>query len=144
MKILGRKEKITLSELGLKGVGAKLDTGAYTSSLHAEEIREELLEGKQVLSCKILLPSHKKFTGLVLYFDAYKKKIVKNSFGQAESRYVIETRIRIAGESFRAEFTLTDRSSMKNSILLGRKILRGRFLVDVSKTNLAKAYRRKK
>jgi hypothetical protein len=144
MKILGRKEKITLSELGLKGVGAKLDTGAYTSSLHAEEIREELLEGKQVLSCKILLPSHKKFTGLVLYFDAYKKKTVKNSFGQAESRYVIETRIRIAGESFRAEFTLTDRSSMKNSILLGRKILRGRFLVDVSKTNLAKAYRRKK
>ena len=144
MKILGRKEKITLSELGLKGVGAKLDTGAYTSSLHAEEIREELLEGKQVLSCKILLPSHKKFTGLVLYFDDYKKKTVKNSFGQAESRYVIETRIRIAGESFRAEFTLTDRSSMKNSILLGRKILRGRFLVDVSKTNLGKAYRRKK
>jgi hypothetical protein len=144
MKILGRKEKITLSELGLKGVGAKLDTGAYTSSLHAEEIREELLEGKQVLSCKILLPSHKKFTGLVLYFDYYKKKTVKNSFGQAESRYVIETRIRIAGESFRAEFTLTDRSSMKNSILLGRKILRGRFLVDVSKTNLGKAYRRKK
>jgi hypothetical protein len=41
MKILGRKEKITLSELGLKMVGAKLDTGAYTSSLHAEEIREE-------------------------------------------------------------------------------------------------------
>lgn len=144
MKILGRKEKITLPELGLKWVGAKLDTGAYTSSLHAEEIREELLEGKQVLSCKILLPGHKKFTGTILYFDLYKKKTVKNSFGQAESRYVIETKIRIAGETFRAEFTLTDRSSMKNSILLGRKILRGRFLVDVSKTNLGKVYRRKK
>lgn len=144
MKILGRKEKITLPELGLKGVGAKLDTGAYTSSLHAEEIREEQVDGKMVLSCKILLPNHKMFTGTILYFESYKKKTIKNSFGQAESRYVIETKIRIAGETFRTEFTLTDRSSMKNSILLGRKILRGRFLVDVSKTNLGKAYRRKK
>ena len=40
-KVLGRKEKITLPELGLNLVGAKIDSGAYTSSLHAEEIRIE-------------------------------------------------------------------------------------------------------
>ncbi|WP_332911449.1 RimK/LysX family protein [Algoriphagus boritolerans] len=67
---------------------------------------------------------------------------MKNSFGQAEVRYLIVTKIKIAGETFSAEFTLSDRSNMKNSILLGRKILRDKFLVDVNKVNLSKAYRK--
>jgi hypothetical protein len=143
-KIIGRKEKITLPELGLKLVWAKIDTGAYTSSLHAEEIREELKDGKKVLCFKILMPAHKKFTNTTLVFEKYQEKKVKNSFGQAEIRYLIQTKIKIAGETFLAEFTLSDRSSMKNSILLGRKILRDRFLVDVNGANLSKAYRGKK
>lgn len=143
-KVLGRKEKITLPELGLNLVGAKIDTGAYTSSLHAEEIRIEEVEGRKLLYFKILMPEHKKFTGKILFFESFREKKVKNSFGQVEVRYLIETKLQLAGETFRAEFTLSDRSSMKNSILLGRKILRGRFLVDVSKTNLGKPYRKKK
>ncbi|TDQ14976.1 hypothetical protein DFQ04_2859 [Algoriphagus boseongensis] len=143
-KIIGRKEKITLPELGLNLVWAKIDTGAYTSSLHAEEIREIELNGKPVLTFQILMPSHQKFTGKTLTFEKFRKKKVKNSFGHAEERYLIETKIQLAGETYRAEFTLTDRSSMKNSILLGRKILRGRFLVDVSQTNLGKSHRHKK
>ena len=143
-KTLGRKEKITLPELGLNLVWAKIDTGAYTSSLHVEEIREEEAEGKKVLKFQILMPNHRKFTGKTLVFDKYREKKVKNSFGQAEVRYLIETKLQLAGETFRAEFTLTDRSSMKNSILLGRKILRGRFLVDVSQINLGKSFRKKK
>ncbi len=143
-KVLGRKEKITLPELGLNLVLAKIDTGAYTSSLHAEEIRIEEVAGKKLLHFKILMPNHQKFTGKTLAFESFREKKVKNSFGQAEVRYLIETKLQLAGETFRAEFTLTDRSSMKNSILLGRKILRGRFLVDVSQTNLGKPYRKKK
>ena len=143
-KIIGRKEKITLPQLGLRLVWAKIDTGAYTSSLHAENIREEERDGKKVLCFQILMPSHKKFTGKTLVFEKYREKKVKNSFGQAETRFLITTKIRIAGEVFPAEFTLSDRSSMKNSILLGRKILRDRFLVDVNGANLSKAYRTKK
>ena len=143
-KTIGRKEKITLPELGLNLVWAKIDTGAYTSSLHAEEIREEESEGKKVLKFQILMPKHQKVTGRTLVFEKYREKKVKNSFGQEEVRYLIETKLQLAGEIYRAEFTLTDRSSMKNSILLGRKILKGRFLVDVSQTNLGKTYRKKK
>jgi hypothetical protein len=143
-KIIGRKEKITLPELGLNLAWAKIDTGAYTSSLHAEEIREEVLDGKKVLKFTILMDKHQKFTGKTLTFENYREKKVKNSFGQAEVRYLIETKIQLAGDTFRAEFTLSDRSSMKNAILLGRKMLRGRFLVDVSQTNLGKSYRHKK
>lgn len=143
-KILGRKEKITLPELGLNLVNAKIDTGAYTSSLHAEDIRIEEVAGKKLLHFKILMPAHEKFTGRILVVDSFREKKVKNSFGQTELRYLIETKLQLAGETFRAEFTLSDRSSMKNAILLGRKILRDRFLVDVSKTNLGKPFRKKK
>lgn len=142
-KLIGRKEKIALPELGLKSVWAKIDTGAYTSSLHAENIREEMLDGKKTLKFEILMPDHKEFTGKTLSFEDYRQKKVKNSFGQAETRYLIVTKIKIAGELFSAEFTLSDRSSMKNSILLGRKILKDKFLVDVNRINLSKDYRKK-
>ena len=142
-KIIGRKEKISLPDLGLKLVWAKVDTGAYTSSVHAENIRLENRDGKEVLVFEALLPDHKKFTGKEVVVENFREKKVKNSFGQAETRYLIITKMILAGETFDAEVTLTDRSSMKNAILLGRKILRNRFLVDVSGMNLAKAYRKK-
>lgn len=143
-KIIGRKEKISLPKLGLKLVWAKIDTGAFTSSLHVESIREEIEDGKKMLRFELLMAGHKDFTGRTLSFRSYRQKQVKNSFGQTETRFLIVTKIRIAGESFPAEFTLSDRSSMKNSILLGRKVLQGRFLVDVNGANLSKAYRKKK
>ncbi|HAH35285.1 MAG TPA: ATP-dependent zinc protease [Algoriphagus sp.] len=142
-KIIGRKEKISLPDLGLKLVWAKVDTGAYTSSVHAENIRLENREGKEVLVFEALLPGHKKFTGKEVVVENFREKKVKNSFGHAETRFLIITKMILAGETFDAEVTLTDRSSMKNAILLGRKILRNRFLVDVSGMNLAKAYRKK-
>lgn len=143
-KLIGRKEKISLPELGLKLAWAKVDTGAFTSSLHAENIREEIIDGKKMLFFEALMPGHKDFTGTTFRFENYKEKTVKNSFGQAETRFLIKTKMKIAGESFLAELTLSDRSSMKNSILLGRKVLQGRFLVDVTRVNLSKVYRKKK
>ena len=142
-KIIGRKEKIALPDLGLKLVWAKIDTGAYTSSLHAEHIREEIVDGVKVLKFEVLMEGHKDFTGKTISIREYRQKKVKNSFGQTETRYLITTKIRIAGETFSAEFTLSDRSSMKNSILLGRKILHDRFLVDVNSINLSRAFRKK-
>lgn len=142
-KIIGRKEKISLPELGLNLVWAKVDTGAYTSSIHAENLEVIEVEGKRVLKFQPLLPGHKSFTGEVVTFRQFREKKVKNSFGHTEVRYLIETTFELAGESYLAEFTLSDRSSMRNAILLGRKILRNRFLVDVCKVNLARQYRKK-
>ncbi|SFT99297.1 Uncharacterized conserved protein [Algoriphagus locisalis] len=142
-KIIGRKEKISLPELGLRLVWAKVDTGAYTSSIHAENLEVVELDGKRVLKFQPLLPGHKAYTGDEVFFEHFREKKVKNSFGQAEVRYLIETTFELAGESYSAEFTLSDRSKMRNAILLGRKILKNRFLVDVSKVNLARPYRTK-
>lgn len=142
-KIIGRKEKISLPDLDLKLVWAKVDTGAYTSSIHAENIHVEEIEGKRLLKFQALMEGHYAFTGEIVTFDKFTEKKVKNSFGHAEVRYMIVTTIKIADETFPAEFTLSDRSSMRNVILLGRKALKKRFLVDVDHTNLARSYRKK-
>ncbi len=143
MKIIGRKEKISIPEFNLKLVWAKVDTGAFTSSIHAENIQVVEKDGKQILSFQVLMPEHKSYSGKTLEFDKFREKLVKNSFGQTESRYLIEVTFQLAGEEYPAEFTLSDRSSMRNAVLLGRKILKNRFLVDVSGYNLAKIYRQK-
>lgn len=143
-KIIGRREKISIPEFGLNLVWAKVDTGAYTSSIHAENIQVVEEDGKRILTFQVLMPGLRGYTGEVLRYENFREKSVKNSFGQAEIRYLIEIGFKFAGEEYTAEFTLSDRSSMRNSILLGRKILFKRFLVDVSGYNLAKIYRQKK
>lgn len=143
MKIIGRKERISIPEFDLQLAWAKVDTGAYTSSIHAENILVIERDGKKILTFQVLMPEHKLFTGKTLEFEKYREKRVKNSFGQSESRYLVEITFKFAGEEYPAEFTLSDRSSMRNSILLGRKIIKGKFLVDVSGYNLAKSYRQK-
>ncbi|MHA7131001.1 ATP-dependent zinc protease family protein [Algoriphagus namhaensis] len=137
-KIIGRREKIALPELAEGLVWAKVDTGAYTSSLHASEVRVEIENGEEVLRFIPFDPKNKIYKGQTLSFKKFRKKLVKNSFGEGEDRYLIETTLRLAGEEYQAELTLSDRTKMRNSILLGRKALKKRFLVDVDRTNLGK------
>lgn len=137
-KLIGRREKISFPEWELKNVTGKIDTGAYTSSIHCESVDEKEEEGKKVLYFKVLEPSDKKYNGKLLRSESYSQKKVKNSFGQAEIRYKVTTKVIMFDTELEAEFTLTDRSKMRNPILLGRKILIGRFIVDVQEVNLSK------
>lgn len=134
-QIIGRKEKIDLPEWGFKMISVKIDTGAYTSAIHSDFAKEETDEmGNKVLTFTVLPSTHKKYSGKIIRTTDYTTKKVKNSFGQAEDRFKITTKVILFGEEFEAEFTLSDRTNMRNPILLGRKILKGRFLVDVGLT----------
>ena len=66
------------------------------------------------------------------YSDEFSQSMIRNSFGISEQRYVIKTRIILFGRTIKAEFTLADRERLKNPVLLGRKLLRNRFVIDVS------------
>lgn len=134
-QVVGRKERISLPEWGLKLVAAKIDTGAYTSAIHSGFAKEETDDmGNKVLTFTVLSDLHKKYSGQIIRTTDYTTKKVKNSFGQAEDRYKIMTKVIFFGEEFEAEFTLSDRTNMRNSILLGRKFLKGRYVVDVDLT----------
>ncbi len=136
-QIIGRKEKITLEEWGLKNITAKIDTGAYTSAIHCEYTQLKMLGGKEILEFIVLAPSHKHYKHQLISTEHFTQKKVKNSFGQVEIRYKVSTKIRMFGQEYQAEFTLSERSKMKNPILLGRKVLKGRFLIDVDKVHLS-------
>lgn len=138
MQTLGRSDRVDLPGLGLKNIHAKIDTGAYTSSLHCS--RAEVKDG--VLEFVLLDDEHPEFTGMVFFFKEFETRLIKNSFGVAESRYVIQTTVKIFDEEILTEFSLSDRDALRFPILLGRKILRNRFVIDVAKKNLS--YRNKK
>ena len=130
--VIGRRDRIDLPEMDIKGIRAKIDSGAYGCAIHCSDIGIVTAGGKERLGFVLLDPEHPQFTGTVHYFEHFRDKKVKNSGGETEHRYSIVTDVVIFGQKIRTEFSLTDRSRMKYPILLGRKFLRGRFLVDVS------------
>ena len=133
MQILGRSDRIHLPGLGLKNIHAKIDTGAYTSSLHCS--RAEVKNGR--LEFVLLDEEHPEFAGMTFSVDTYTERAIKNSFGVAEKRYIIQTSIKIYDQEIMTEFSLSDRDALRFPILLGRKVLRERFMIDVTKKNLS-------
>jgi hypothetical protein len=138
--IIGRREVVDFPELGLYGITAKVDTGAYTTALHCHDVREE--DG--VLYLKLMDPSHIGYTGKELSFADFSKKEIKNSFGETESRYIIKTVIRIGRKRIKSVISLTDRGTMRYPVLIGRKLLKNRYVVDVSLLNHIPPVKRKK
>lgn len=133
MQILGRSDRVDLPGLGLRNIHAKIDTGAFTCSLHCS--RAQVIDGQ--LEFVLLDDEHPEFTGMKFTFKEFTEREIKNSFGVAEKRYIINTTIKIFDEEISAEFSLGDRDAMRFPVLIGRKILRDRFLIDVTKKNLS-------
>lgn len=126
-RILGRGELIDLPELGFKNIEVKVDTGAYTSSIHCSFIELEV----DNVHCIFLDPQYPQYTGKRHLFEIQKKVNVKSSNGIEEERVVIITEIDLLGEIFSIRLTLSDRSNMKYPILIGRRFLKKKFLVDI-------------
>lgn len=130
-KVIGRTDIIDFPELGLTNVRAKVDTGAYTSAIHCYKI--QAAKGK----ITFYLPAHRSEQHQKFTTEKFELKAIKNSFGQTEMRYVIKTKVILFGKTYKTEFSLADREQMRYPVLLGRKLLRNRFLVDVSLENVS-------
>lgn len=132
LQLMGRREKVSFPELDLFDIEAKVDTGAYTSALHCHDIGLKNRNNKQVLCFKLLDPLHPDYNECEQIFEEYIQKEIKNSFGEKESRFIINTKIKIGRKIVKTQFSLTNRGSMRYPVLLGRKLLQKRFLVDVT------------
>ena len=135
--IIGRKDKIGLPELGLTDIDAKIDTGAYGCALHCHHIAVVGNENEKSLTFKLLDPTHPEYSNKIFTFTKFGDRVVKSSSGLAEHRYTITTLVEIFGRKHRVEFSLTDRASMKHPILLGRKFLNKKYIVDVQLKNVS-------
>lgn len=136
-KTIGRIDKLDLPDMGLVDVDVKIDTGAFSSSIHCSRIEIVEVNRESLLHFVLLDPSHVSYNKKSFFFRDFQKKRIKNSFGQAETRFVIRTSIKIFGKLFLTEFSLSNRGNLRFPVLLGRKLLKKEFLVDVSKNNLS-------
>ena len=131
-RIVGRTEIIDLPSIPWNQVPCRIDTGAFRSSMHCDDIHlKQNADGSQTLVVTFQgEDSHSE-----KHFNAFSETTVKSSNGIAETRYLVELPVRIFGTDFTTEFTLTNRTEMKFPVLLGRTFLRHGFIVDVRKTN---------
>lgn len=134
--LIGRREKVSFPDLNLMDIDAKVDTGAYTTALHCHEIEVRQENTKAILYFKLLDPSHPVYNEQLFRFEDFTEKQIKNSFGALEKRYVIKTRLEIGPKIVKTSISLTDRGQMRYPVLIGRKLLKKRFIVDVNETYL--------
>ncbi len=133
-KIIGRRAIAILPELNIESVVAKIDTGAYSSTLHAENIHIEKSGAVEELVFDIIpggfIQTKSGKTETYRVRDFYTQK-VRSSNGHIQVRYTIKTKISLDNIRFMASITLSDRSAMGYPLLIGRKLLRSRFIVNV-------------
>jgi len=133
-KIVGRRETISIIDLELYELDAKVDTGADSNALHCDHI--DIDSTKNNVSFTLLDEIHESYHGKRMTFPIYKIKKVKSSNGQIQERPSIKVSVEFFGKKYKSIISLTNRADMKFPMLIGRRFLSGKFLVDVSEENL--------
>lgn len=134
LPIIGWREWVQLPGLGIDKIKAKVDTGARTSALHAFALETFEENGKNKIRFDIHPLQHNTDKVTTCVADVVDKRTVTDSGGHSEERYVIETPITIAGQTWLIEITLTERENMLFRMLLGRRALRKRFVVNPARS----------
>lgn len=132
--VIGRAEDVDLIEYAAN-VPAKIDTGAFRSSIHATNIKVAKDGREAVLRCTLLgHPCHTK--KYAFETKKFKQVTVTNSFGHEEKRYEVSIKIKLGPKVVMTSFTLANRSKNLFPILIGRTLLKGRYVVDVSRASI--------
>lgn len=129
LEVIGQNELVNIGKRAL-GVPAKIDTGAYTSAIWASNIK---VGRDGVLKFSLFGPGSKYYTGKVYKRTDFEVAKTTSSSGHVEIRYRVKFPVTIAGHTIRARFSLADRSRHRHPILIGRRTIKHRFLVDVTK-----------
>jgi len=136
-RIIGRVDKIDLPNFDIENLECKIDTGADTSSIHCTNVRIVEKDGKEFLKFRVLDKKHPLFSKNSHTVDEFSEKRVKSSTGHSETRFAIKTTAIVFGKSYPITFTLSDREKMKYPVLLGKRFLKNKFIVDVSEKDLS-------
>jgi len=140
---IGWREWISLPDLGIERIKAKVDTGARSSSLHAFDIQVVRGRGRSAVRFQISSAADDARVSIACEAQLHDERHVRSSDGRQELRPVIRTRIEALGESWEIDLTLTSRGEMGFPMLLGREAIRQRFVVDPGRSFLLKKLAKK-
>lgn len=126
LQVVGWRELVSLPELGLTDIPAKIDTGARTSSLHAHVLEDFQRDGERFVRFAVDWGGTRHFCEAI-HVDV---RGITSSNGDQQTRFVIKTPLTVGSLTFRAEISLADRSQMQFPMLIGRTALRRRMMVD--------------
>lgn len=130
--VVGRVEWIKIKNNGMR-LKARIDTGAQTSSIHAENVVEKIIEGKRYVQFESYDFKDKKH---VFLKEVVKKQKVRSSSGTLSDRFVVKMTIALGTEEHNINVNLNDREDLQYNFLVGRNLLMGKYVVDVSQTRL--------
>ena len=134
--MVGAKEVCDLPDLGIYDIHTRIDTGAKTSSIHVDQLKKLTRNGKPWIAFDI----HPDIYNVddVIHCESPIKDIrkIKSSNGESQERYIIETTLGLADQTWPVEISLADRSEMSHLMLLGRQGMSDRLLVDPSQNYL--------
>lgn len=128
LKIVGKTALVDIVGHA-SGVPAKIDTGADSTSIWATNIE---VDERHRLNFTLFAKESPYYTGEVISTDTFSVAEVRSSSGHSQIRYRVTMSVRLGGKRIKATFNLSDRSKNEYKILIGRRTLAGKFLVDVS------------
>lgn len=144
LPIIGWREWVSLPDLGIKRIKAKVDTGARSSSLHAFDIEKFERDRKSWVRFKVHPVQRKTHRVVEAEAEVLAFRSVRSSSGKASVRPVVITHVELMGTIWPVEMTLANRDNMGFRMLLGREAFRGRFLIDSGSSYFGGKLKRKK
>ena len=136
LKIIGSEEWCSFENFGIPAIKARIDSGAKTSSIQANNIKPFYKDTEEWVSFEVNPLQENRSITIKCEAKIYAKRTVKSSMGITEERIVIKALNTMGGDTFEIELTLANRNSMEFRMLIGREALQNRFLVNSSVTSL--------
>jgi hypothetical protein len=136
--VIGWRQWVSLPELGIDKIKAKVDTGARTSALHAFSLELFKENNKDRIRFDIHPLQHNTVKMVTCIADVVDLRWVSDSGGHREERYVIHTPVVMGEDIWPIEITLTERDTMLFRMLLGRSAIRQRFVVNPARSFIYK------
>lgn len=134
--VLGWREWVALPEFGIGAIPAKIDTGARSSALHVEDLRTVGTRPHRRVRFHV---ADREGQGRAVEAEVVDERRVASSSGHRSERLFVRTTLVVAGVAVPVELGLSSRHGMRYPMLVGRRVLARRFVVDVSRSWLGQA-----
>ena len=128
--IIGWREWISIPEMHIREIKVKVDSGARTSAIHAEDIEIVKKRGKHYVNFKVFPLQRDKTHFAKVTLPMIEERWVKSSVGHQTLRPVVKVEVKMGEFTFPIELTLVNRDIMGFRMLLGREAIKNRFLLD--------------